>query len=60
MEIKIKDVGYMREFLHSTLYNLKKRIIEREYDLKLSLIIYNVYVEDAQKSGTSSISLEKQ
>ena len=49
--IKIKDVRYIIGFSYSALYNLKKRTIEREYILKISPMIYNMYV--ASKSDSS-------
>ena len=39
---------------------LEKKAIERGYDPKMASVIYNVHVEDAERSGRPSISLEKQ
>ena len=50
----------MTGFSRSVLYDLKKKAIERRYDPKVSSMIYNVHIEDAQKSGRPGISLEKQ
>ena len=61
MGMKIEDVGRITGFSRSALYDLKKRAVQRGYDpTTITLMIYNMYVEDAQKSGRPTISLEKQ
>lgn len=58
--MKIEDVGLMTGFFRTSLYDLKKRAIERGYDPTVTPMIDNVYIEDARKNGRLGISLEKQ
>ena len=58
--VKIEDVGRMTGFPRSALYELKKRAIKRGYDPTVVPVVYNVHVEDADRSGRTGISLEKQ
>lgn len=58
--MKIEDVGWITGFSRSVLYNLKKQAIKRGYDFTVIPMIYNVYIQDAHKSGRLSINLEKQ
>ena len=60
MKIKIEDMGYIIGFSCSVLYDLKKRTIKNGYDSKVSPVIYNMYVEVAQRSEKPGIRLEKQ
>lgn len=59
MGMKIEDVRRITGFSQSALYNLKKQALQRGYDPTVTLMIYNVYVEDAHKSRRPGISLKK-
>lgn len=49
----------MTGFSRSTLYNLTKKAIEKRYNPKILSMIYNVYIEDAQKNRRLGTSLKK-
>lgn len=59
ISMKIENVGWITGFSQSTLYNLKKQALEKEYDPIITPVIYNVYVENTHKSRRPGINLKK-
>ncbi len=57
--MKVHEVMKITGLTSKTLYNIRKKAIDRGYDPKVNTKILASYVQDEPRSGRPEISLEK-